>query len=76
MLLWVFNKLKTIVGYGVSLGNPSDSTSELRLIAFGIFVILAVILIWMEFQITHRINNTALGTLAGAVTGGAFSMRQ
>jgi len=30
----------------------------------------------MEFQITHRINNIALGTLAGAVTGGALSMRQ
>lgn len=77
MLAWILSLVQRAWAYLGASVNPSDRTTEIRLIAFGIFVTLATILIWVEFWQTlpHHINNTALATLAGTCSLGALSMR-
>jgi hypothetical protein len=77
MWTWVSTAFRAASTYLVSLGDPTTRTTEVRLIAFGLFVAMGLILIWVEFWGTnpHHINNVALGTLAGTCGLGALSMR-
>jgi hypothetical protein len=77
MMGFLAGLLSKVSGYVVSLGNPSDRTTELRLIAFGAFVLVGLTMVTVEFWQTapHHINNTALATMAGACALGALSMR-
>ena len=77
MLAWIMQQFTAAGAWAVSLGNPSDHTTEIRLIAFGAFVIIGLILIWVEFwgTVPHHINNTALATMGGVCGLGALSLR-
>jgi hypothetical protein len=77
MWTWVSTAFRTASTYMVSLGDPTARTTEVRLIAFGLFVAVGLVLIWVEFWGTnpHHINNVALATMAGACSLGALSMR-
>ncbi len=77
MWAWICDHLSKLSTYVISLGDPTTRTTEVRLIAFGLFVAMGLILIWVEFWDTtpHHINNTALATLAGTCSLGALSMR-
>jgi len=77
MLAWLSSLTQRAGAYFLSWGDPTDKTTEIRLIAFGAFVVVGLILIWVEFwgTVPHHINNQALMTLGGVCGLGALSMR-
>lgn len=77
MLPWLNSLVQRAGTYFLSWGDPTDKTTEIRLIAFGAYATVGLILIWVEFWGTtpHHINNTALATLGGVCGLGALSMR-
>ena len=77
MWAWFIQRFTAAGTWAASLANPSDQTTEIRLLAFGAYVLVGLILIWVEFwgTVPHHINNTALATMGLACGLGALSMR-
>ena len=75
MWAWLLQHITADGSWVVSLGNPSDHTTEVRLLAFGAYVFVGLSMIWLEFRGTGHINNTALATMGGVCGLGALSMR-
>ena len=75
MLAWVNAAIQRTGAYFLSWGDPTDKTTEIRLIAFGSYVFIGLAMIWLEFRGTGHINNQALITLGGVCGIGTLSMR-
>ena len=65
---WVVSRTTTMGTWAVNSVDPTVKTVEVRLIAFGLFVLTGLGLLVLEIYYSnpHRINNIALGTMATA----------
>ena len=74
---WIQERVSGFMGWNQKAWSADDRTVEIRLMAFGAFVLVGLTLIWAEFWGTtpHHINNTALATMGGTCGLGALSMR-
>jgi len=62
-----------VLTYLMAGADATNKVVEFRLIAFMLGALLIMVLIAIEFNITRKLNNTALATLAGLISVGSLS---
>jgi hypothetical protein len=68
-----------IVGFASSLSNPSDYTTEMRLVCFGLVVLFGIIFLSVDLYLVGRIDQSLSNSFLGLctlVSLGAISMRR
>ena len=73
---WILTRAKLAGQWTAALGDPTIRTIEIRLFAYGAYVMVGLSLIVMAFYYSHKIDNVALTTMGAACALGTFSIPQ
>lgn len=74
LCIWMGSLPASILGYLQKGFDATNRTVETRLVMFTLGGLLIMVLIAWDYSITHKLNNTALATLATLISVGNLSM--